>query len=107
MYDAAANTLSWIATLLGLFALSKIFLTWDRTYPLAIAALAVSIITWLIVRGIESKLTSSNMAIKGKSRALIGLMFAVATIVLVKTHDPAKNPVEHPSSATAASSAVK
>ena len=94
MYDAAANTLSWVATLLGLASLARILFSWDRGYPLAIAALVVSAITWVAVRGIESKLTSSNMAIKGKSRALVGLGLAIATILLIVTHNPQLNPKE-------------
>lgn len=93
MYDAAANTLSWIATILGIVTLLRTLFTYDRTYTLPGVAIVFAIVVFLVVRMvIESMLTSQQMARKAKERCLLGGALAAAAILLIATHDPSKNP---------------
>ncbi|HYE78553.1 MAG TPA: hypothetical protein VEI97_11245 [bacterium] len=103
MYDAAANTLSWVATILGMATFLRVLFTYDRVLTLPVIAVLFAVVVFVAVRQvIESRLTSQQLATKAKQRCLLGIALAAAAWLLIATNDDSKIPADQRPTATQA-----
>lgn len=98
MYDVAANLLSWISILLGVWSLIRVLFTENRLYDLPGIAIGVAAVALLVLVGMETKLTSQSLGKIGRGRALTGIALALAAVLLIATSDPSRRTGDGPQS---------
>ena len=89
MYDAATNTLSWLAVLFALVACSMVLFTYERTYLYSGGTIAYTLLVFAVVRTIlESKVTSAQITKVSRSRCVLAIVLGLAATLLIATSNP-------------------